>query len=68
MKRAKAINKIVRVLDGWQGCKLDRETAKEILNALESLGMKPPFSEEAHKKSGEVELIHGYAWDKRDDT
>jgi hypothetical protein len=42
MKKSKAINKIHRTLQKWEGSKLDKNCAKEILEALEQLGVISP--------------------------
>lgn len=53
MKRTKVISEIVKVLKTYEGCKLDKKCANEILNKLEDLGMNQDFKDWEYWKSEE---------------
>lgn len=49
MKRSKVVRKLVKLLETWEGSKLEAKTAREILDLLtgKEIGMLPPFSKQA---------------------
>lgn len=47
MKKSKVLRKLTKLLQTWEGSKLEGRTSKEILELLEKEGMLPPFSKQA---------------------
>lgn len=42
MKRSEMVSAIAKELRTWEGSQLNKKTARQILTAIEKLGMRPP--------------------------
>lgn len=64
MKRSKMINKIYKLLKTWDNCKIEKRTAKEVLDLIEEEGMVPPSRKIVEPLGGGLNLItNGHFWD-----
>lgn len=45
MTKNKVVKELVNLLESWEGCKLEKKCAKEILKKLEELGMNQDYKD-----------------------
>lgn len=60
MKRSKTAKEILVVLKEWQDSQMTMQTAYQILDVIEELGMRPPFVETYYIANS---YDDGYQWE-----